>query len=101
MEVMADSEEEPQQEQPPHDPSSQEQAELEGPAPTPFDHPLFLPILLFGLSVWFGYDGWFNPAMEEHRTFNQGGFVVLSLATAWFGIKGYREWKEDQEAAKR
>ena len=69
----------------------------EGPAPTPFDHPLFLPVLLTGLMLWFGYDGWFNPEMEEHRTFNQVGFVVLLIGAIYTGLKGYREWKEDQE----
>ena len=28
------------------------------PAPTPFDHPLFLPAVCIGFTVWFGYD---NP----------------------------------------
>jgi hypothetical protein len=71
----------------------------EGPAPTPFDHPLFLPVLLCGLMLWFGYDGWLNtdPEMMEHRTFNRVGFAFLSAGTIYFGLKGYREWREDQE----
>jgi hypothetical protein len=70
--------------------------------PTPFDHPLFLPILLFAGMLWFGYDGWISekPSMQEHSTFNRVGFVVLTLATAWYGRSGLRDWKRDQERAK-
>lgn len=70
----------------------------EGPPPTPFDHPLFLPALLFAGMLWFGYDGWINqdPDMQEHLDFNRYGFGLLTLATAWFGYKGYAEWKEEK-----
>jgi hypothetical protein len=34
-----------------------EKAVPQGPPPTPFDHPLFLPVLLFAGMLWFGYDG--------------------------------------------
>ena len=70
----------------------------QGPPPTPFDHPLFLPALLFAGMLWFGYDGWINqdPSMQEHLQFNRWGFGVLTLLTAWFGYKGLAEWKEDK-----
>lgn len=70
----------------------------QGPPPTPFDHPLFLPALLFAGMLWFGYDGWINqdPDMQEHLSFNRYGFGVLTLLTAWFGYKGYREWQEEK-----
>ena len=70
----------------------------QGPPPTPFDHPLFLPALLVAGMVWFGYDGWINqdPDMLEHRTFNQWGFAVLTLLAIWFGRKGWREWQEER-----
>lgn len=73
------------------DASSEEEA-----APTPFDHPLFLPILLSGLTLWFGYDGWINqdPEMLEHVTFNRVGFGVLLCAALYYGVQGYREWQE-------
>lgn len=72
----------------------------EGPAPTPFDHPLFLPVLLFGLMLWFGYDGFINtdPEMMEHQMFNRVGFGFLSAGTVYFGFKGFREWKEDENS---
>jgi hypothetical protein len=74
-----------------------EQPAEEGP-PTPFDHPLFLPVLLFAGMLWFGYDGFINsdPDMAEHRAFNQIGFAILTLLTAWFGYKGYNEFLEDK-----
>ena len=66
------------------------------PASTPFDHPLSLPAILAALAIWFFYDGFINQdeAMLENLTFNRGGFAVLSLATAWFGYKGWREMHE-------
>ena len=53
----------------------------------PFDNPLFLPILLLGLSLWFGYDGWLNR--DEHMLkpstlwFNRIGFVLLVAGGLW------------------
>jgi hypothetical protein len=38
--------------------------EDEDDAGSPFDHPAFLPVLLWGLALWFGYDGWFNENIE-------------------------------------
>lgn len=75
-----------------------EQADNEQ-APTPFDHPLFLPVLLSGLTLWFGYDGWLNTDenMLEHVTFNRVGFGVLLLGAIYTGINGYKEWKQDQQ----
>jgi len=72
--------------------------EDDGPTPTPFDHPLFLPVLLFAGMLWFGFDGWINqnPDMLEHRTFNRVGFAVLTLLALWFGRKGYAEFRQDR-----
>jgi hypothetical protein len=66
--------------------------------PTPFDHPLFLPALLFLGMLWFGYDGWINqdPDMLEHQDFNRIGFGVLTALTGWFGYRGYFEWQEEK-----
>ena len=77
------------------EPAAQEQLEEES-VETPFDHPLFLPVVLLGLSLWFLWDGFIVP-MEEHLAFNRGGFVVLGLATLWFGYKGLREMRETRE----
>ncbi len=55
--------------------------EDEGPPSTPFDSPYFLPVILWGFTLYFGYDGWFNPEMEWVK-FNRYGFglgVGMSL----------------------
>ncbi len=49
---------------------------------TPFDHPLFLPVLLFLGSLWFIRDGWFNPEMEWVKFNRYGSFVMLALTIA-------------------
>jgi hypothetical protein len=60
---------------------------------SPFDHPAFLPVLLWGLALWFGYDGFLNqdPSMLEHLTFNRGGFAVLVVLAAYFTVQSLRE----------
>lgn len=72
--------------------------ESQGPPPTPFDHPLFLPALLLAGVIWFGYDGFISqdPDMLEHQSFNRYGFGLLLLLTAWFGYKGWNEWQADK-----
>lgn len=68
-------------------------------APTPFDHPMFLPVLFFAFALWFGYDGFINqdPDMLEHSGFNRGGFVVWVICLIYFGRSGLRELREDRE----
>jgi len=61
-----------------------------GPAPTPFDHPLFLPAVCIGFTVWFGYDTYIHP-MEEHLDFNYYGFKVVLAASAWYGYLAFCE----------
>jgi hypothetical protein len=60
---------------------------------SPFDHPAFLPVLLWGMAVWFGYDGWFNqsPDMLEHVTFNRVGFAILVVLALYYTIQSLRE----------
>ena len=59
-------------------------------APTPFDNPFFLPVLLTGFSLWFIYDGWLNPDMEWIK-FNRVGAAIFSLLAIWFTVKAIRE----------
>ena len=35
---------------------------------SPFDHPFFLPVLLFAFALWFGYDGWFSEEFAREST---------------------------------
>jgi hypothetical protein len=54
--------------------------EEEGPAPTPFDNPFFLPVLLWLFTAWFFWDAWIEP-LEEWLRFNRYGFgFLLGLA---------------------
>jgi len=81
------------------DPVEDGMDEDDDPVTTPFDHPLFLPVLLLGLSCWFGWDGFLtsDPEMLEHSTFNRVGFAILFPATLYYGYKGIREWRAMQE----
>ena len=72
-------------------------------ASSPFDHPAFLPVLLWGLAVWFGYDGWINkdPEMLQHVAFNRWGFGILVVIGVYFTIQSLREARaRDREAPK-
>ena len=55
--------------------------ELDEEVSSPFDNPLFAPLMVAGFVLWFGYDGWFNddPDMLEHLAFNRYGFMALTL----------------------
>jgi hypothetical protein len=84
------------------DPRDEQPPESEQQPPTPFDHPLFLPVLLLAGVVWFGYDGWLNqdPDMLEHRAFNRVGFVILTALAGWFGYRGVKDYQADKRAAR-
>jgi len=71
----------------------EEEFEEEEAPRNPFDNPLFLPILLLGLTLWFGYDAWLNndPEMLEHLTFNRVGFAILVPLLAYFSYRARQE----------
>jgi hypothetical protein len=80
------------------------EAEEQEDAPrNPFDNPLFLPVLLLALALWFGYDGWINQDahMLEHRTFNQVGFAILVIGVVWSAYRARQEMRlrADQKAS--
>jgi len=64
--------------------------ELEEAPRNPFDNPLFLPVLLFFLALWFGYDGWIKP-MVDHLAFNRYGFVVIVVLFVWSALRARAE----------
>jgi hypothetical protein len=68
-------------------PPSEEDEEV---APTPFDNPFFLPVILVGFAIWFTYDGWFNPDMEWIK-FNRVGAVITAV------LGGYYTWRALKE----
>ena len=66
--------------------------ESEERASTPFDHPFFLPALLIGFTLWFGYDGWLNADFDpQWVSFNRWGFFVLLALAAYFTFQSVRE----------
>src|SRR5262245_62689769 len=68
-------------------------------ASSPFDHPAFLPVLIWGLAIWFGFDGWFNPKIEAVM-FNRYGFGVLVVLGIYFTVQSIREVRaRDREGA--
>ena len=69
-------------------------------APTPFDGPWFMPVVLVGATLWFAYDGFLNPDpdMQEWWWFNQGGCVVLGLLAAFSIRRALRERRERESS---
>jgi hypothetical protein len=65
-------------------------------APTPFDNPFFLPVILIGFAIWFIYDGWFNPDMEWIR-FNRSGAVITSVLGAYYTWRALQERRRSAE----
>jgi len=61
--------------------------------PTPFDHPLFLPVLFAAGCLWFAYDAYLNsdPDMLKHLEFNRFGLRVVAFATAISAVHGLAE----------
>ncbi len=82
------------------DPEANEVDDEDDDVESPFDHPAFLPVILWGLSVWFGYDGWINqdPDMLEHVAFNRWGFGILVVAATYFTVRAVKEIREEREA---
>ncbi|MCP3984057.1 MAG: hypothetical protein GY723_06690 [bacterium] len=71
-------------------------------APTPFDGPYFVPMVLLAGSLWFAYDGFLNPerldpaaSLSNHLAFNQWGAGILAVAGIALGI---RAWLQQRRA---
>jgi len=90
---MADEPQDPNPSEP--IPEGELQDEEDDEVSSPFDHPFFLPVLLFAFAAWFGYDGWLNAEFaresSEHLPFNRWGFAVLLLLAIYFTVQGVRE----------
>jgi hypothetical protein len=69
------------------------------PAPTPFDNPFFLPVLLGAFALWCAWDIITDaPAYQDHPWFNIGGLVgggVAALYFTWSAIKEKRAEREN------
>ena len=68
-------------------------------APTPFDNPYFLPVVLIGMTLWLAYDGFLNTEFIESHTgdeawvvgFNRWGSLVVGVLAAWFTFRAVKE----------
>jgi len=70
----------------------------ERPAPTPFDNPFFLPVLLWAFAAWFGYDIVTNaPAYQDHPRFNEYGLVIMSVLALYFTWSAIKEKRAERE----
>jgi len=77
-----------------------DQAEDGKRAPTPFDNPWLLPILLIGLALWFSYDGWLNPNTKS-VLFNRLLAPIWALAALWSTRTALRESRLRRETLPR
>jgi hypothetical protein len=67
-------------------------------APTPFDNPFFLPVLLWAFAAWFGYDIVTDAdAYQKYPLFNQGGFALLSVLAIYFTWSAIKEKRAERE----
>ena len=75
-------------------------------APTPFDNPFFLPVILLAFALWLGYDGFINQGFiqerigtdeEWHIGFNRWGAGIAAVFGAWFLFKAIKERRAESE----
>lgn len=64
----------------------------------PFDHPWFLPGLLYGFAVWFGYDGWLNSKIQA-VTFNRVMAPLWLAGAIYYTIQNLRDRRRARERA--
>jgi hypothetical protein len=64
----------------------------------PFDHPWFLPGLLFAFALWFGYDGWLNPKIKA-VTFNRVLAPLWLVGGIYYSIQNIRDQRRARERA--
>lgn len=57
---------------------------------SPFDHPAFLPVILFAMALWFGWDGWYSETIESVN-FNRYGFFFLLGGALYFVAADYTQ----------
>ena len=65
----------------------------------PFDHPWFLPGLLYAFALWFGYDGWLNPNIKS-VTFNRVMAPLWLAGAIYYTVQNLRDQRRRREAAK-
>jgi hypothetical protein len=76
--------------------SEDPQAEGHSGVTTPFEKPFFMPVLLFLLALWFGYDGWFNEEIESIM-FNRVVFGLLIVLMIWTTYQDVRDTRKPKD----
>jgi hypothetical protein len=67
---------------------------------SPFDYPFVFPGLLLALGLWFGFDGWLNPACKSIG-FNRIMSVIFGVFFVWTLITDIRVSKKLKERRAR
>lgn len=66
----------------------------------PFDHPWFLPGLLYAFTLWFAYDGWLNPNIKA-VTFNRIMAPLWLAAAVYYTLQNLRDQRRARERAEQ
>ena len=67
-------------------------------AATPFDNPFFLPVVLWALAAWFGWDVVTGAeAYQKYPMFNIGGLVILVPVATYFSWSAIKERRAERE----
>lgn len=62
----------------------------------PFDHPWFLPGLLYAFAIWFGYDGWLNENIKS-VTFNRVMAPLWLAGALFYTVQNLRDQRRARE----
>lgn len=66
----------------------------------PFDHPWFLPGLLYFFMLWAGYDEFLNPDFDvKHMWFNRTILVLSSIFAVYYTVQNIRDTRRARERA--
>ncbi len=66
----------------------------------PFDHPWFLPGLLYFFMLWAGYDEFLNPEFDaKHVWFNRTILAVSTIFAVYYTIQNVRDTRRARERA--
>ncbi len=80
------------------DDNTQNGGDEDGPAPTPFDNPFFLPVLFWAWAAYCAWDIVTNaPAYQEHPKFNEYGLLISGILALYFTWSAIKEKRAERE----
>ena len=66
----------------------------------PFDHPWFLPGLLYFFMLWAGYDEFLNPDFDpKHMWFNRTILGLSTVFAVYYTVQNLRDARRARERA--